>query len=106
MSCCKGVAKSYPMNYILLFLFTAFEGVLVGFVSATYTAGSVALCCGITAVIFLCLTIYAWTTKTDYTGLGISLSSALLSLLVINVIMTAYGNPVPASRYLCGILVY
>merc|ERR1712159_540601 len=98
MSCCAGVARSYPANYILLFLFTAFEGVLVGFVSARYTAGSVALCLGITVVIFLGLTAYAWTTKTDFTGLGPFLFGMLLSLLVFGMIMgimAAFGVYTP-----------
>lgn len=94
MSLCKGVARSYPMNYILLFFFTAFEGVLVGFISAAYTSGSAALCLGITAVIFLSLTTYAWTAKTDFTELGPCLFGMLLSMLVSGImvgLMAAVG---------------
>jgi len=112
MSCCGGLTRSYPTNYIFLFVFTAFEGVLVGFVSATYTAGSVALCAGITAAIFLCLTLYAWTTKRDFTGLGPYLFGMLMSLMVFGLvmgIMAAFGVYTPwmlMAYDIVGILIF
>merc|ERR1719191_1774613 len=78
MACCRDVCRSFPTNYFLLFGFTVFEGVLIGFVSAAYTAGSVTICVGITAAIFLSLTIYAWTTSTDFTGYGPYIFGALM----------------------------
>merc|ERR1719469_756569 len=36
MICCQRIARQYPTNYIFLFIFTAFEGVVVGFFSAMY----------------------------------------------------------------------
>merc|ERR1719375_1060620 len=65
MTCCQDVCRQFPTNYLLLFGFTVFEGILIGFVSAAYTAGSVTICVGITAAVFLGLTLYAWTTSTD-----------------------------------------
>jgi len=91
MTCCGDVARKYPTNYIILFVFTAFEGVLVGFVSAMYTAGSVAICVGITAAIFLGLTVYAWQTKTDFTGMGAYLFGAMLTLCVFGFVMGIMG---------------
>merc|ERR1719152_251142 len=112
MSCCKKLVKSYPTNYIFLFVFTAFDGVLVGFVSAAYTAGSVALCFGITAAIFLCLTLYTWTTKTDFTGFGPYLYGMLVSLLVFGIVMgvmAAFGLYTPWIHMvydIIGILIF
>merc|ERR1719498_23241 len=112
MTCCGDVARKYPTNYIFLFVFTAFEGVLVGFVSAAYTAGSVALCFGITAAIFLCLTLYAWTTKTDFTGFGPYLYGMLVSLLVFGIVMSvmaAFGLYTPWIHMvydIIGILIF
>merc|ERR1719210_57044 len=77
MACCRDLVKHYPTNYLLLFAFTGFEGILVGFVSAAYTWQSVVLAAGITVVIFLGLTIFAWTTSTDFTGQGIYLFGAI-----------------------------
>merc|ERR1719217_821104 len=87
MTCCSEVGRKYPTNYIILFVFTAFEGVLVGFVSAMYTAASVAMCVGITAAIFLGLTVYAWTTDTDFTGMGAYLFGALMTLMMFSFVM-------------------
>lgn len=103
MACCSGVARSYPTNYILLFLLTAFEGVVVGFVSATYTASSVILCLGITAVVFLCLTVYAWNTKTDFAGFGPYLFGMLLSLLVFGLVMGILAVATCTYRWYGGV---
>jgi hypothetical protein len=68
MSCCQHLTREFPTNYLLLFTFTAFEGLLVGFVSATYTWQSVLVAAAITVAVFLGLTIYATVTTTDFTG--------------------------------------
>lgn len=88
MTCCQSLTRSYPYNYLFLFVFTAFEGVLIGFVSAGYTAGSVAMCVGITALIFAGLTVFAWKTDRDFTGMGPYLFGALLSLCVFGFVIS------------------
>merc|ERR1719439_222539 len=80
--CCPHWMKVFPYNYMLLFTFTAFEGVLIGFVSAQYTWQSVILAAGMAMAIFFCLSVYAFWTKTDWTGYGPYLSGALMTLLV------------------------
>jgi hypothetical protein len=69
MGCCNVAAKKCPVNYILLFAFTAFEGVLIGFVSAAFTWQSVGLATGITFVVFVALSFYAFHTDSDFTGI-------------------------------------
>jgi len=88
ISCCRGVAQRFPTNYILLFLFTGFEGVMVGFFSAAYTWQSVVLAAGVTCAIFLVMTLYAWKTKTDFTGFGPYLFAALVVLLVFGLVLS------------------
>mmetsp|Transcript_20766 Transcript_20766/g.64875 ORF Transcript_20766/g.64875 Transcript_20766/m.64875 type:complete len:246 (+) Transcript_20766:69-806(+) len=83
ITCCPSLGRTYPTNYITLFLFTACEAVLVGVVSARYTAGLVFACAAITAVIFLGMTAYAWTTKSDFTGAGPYLLGGLLALVAL-----------------------
>lgn len=80
MSCCSNLTRKYPTNYLFLFVFTLFQGVLVGFASAAYTWQSVLLAAGITAGVFVMLTIYAWNTSEDFTGMGPYLFGALCSL--------------------------
>merc|ERR1712118_468600 len=55
-------------------------GVLVGFICLQYTKGSVLLCCGLTGIVVLGLTLYACRSKTDFTGSGPYLFCALLCL--------------------------
>lgn len=87
MSCFQQLTRSFPTNYLLLFGFTACEGVLVGFISAQYTIKSVVACVGITVLIFGGLTAYAWTTKQDFTGLGPYLYGAVISLMIFSFCM-------------------
>lgn len=112
MSCCQELTRSFPTNYLLLFVFTGFEGVLVGVVSSFYTWQSVALCAGITVIIFLGMTIFAWTSKTDFTGMGPYLFGALLALIAFGFvigILRFMGINVPGMMMvydLLGILIF
>lgn len=86
--CCRNWMKTFPQNYILLFTFTAFEGVCVGFISAQYTWQSVVLAAGITVVVFLGLTVYATMTTTDFTGFGAYLYGALITLITFGFVIS------------------
>lgn len=106
MSCCPKMAREFPSNYILLFTFTLFEAILVGFVSATYTAGSVLVCLAATVFIFFGLTLYAWTTTSDFTGMGPYLFGALLSLICFGFVISLlgmFGIHVPYGNLIYGI---
>lgn len=83
--CCMDVARKFPTNYLFLFFVTVCQAVMVGFVSAHYTTGSVVLAALLTAAIFLGLTFYACTTKTDFTGCGPYLFVALLGLFLASI---------------------
>eukprot|EP00408_Alexandrium_pacificum_P062535 CAMPEP_0171158212 /NCGR_PEP_ID=MMETSP0790-20130122/2379_1 /TAXON_ID=2925 /ORGANISM="Alexandrium catenella, Strain OF101" /LENGTH=243 /DNA_ID=CAMNT_0011622615 /DNA_START=39 /DNA_END=770 /DNA_ORIENTATION=- len=87
MTCCHEAARRYPTNYLLLFVFTAFEGVMVGFLSAQYTWQSVLLAAGVAAAIFLALTAFAWTSETDFTGMGVYLFAALMTLCLFGLVV-------------------
>lgn len=78
--CCQGAARKFPVNYLLLSIFTVFEAIVMGFVTAMYETQSVLLAAGVTTVIFLGLTAYACMTKKDFTGLGPYLFVILLTL--------------------------
>uniref|UniRef100_A0A7S1F1S7 Uncharacterized protein n=1 Tax=Noctiluca scintillans TaxID=2966 RepID=A0A7S1F1S7_NOCSC len=88
MVCCQNLTRSFPTNYILLFVFTAFEGVCVGFISAHYTWQSVVLAMSMTVLIFLCMTVFAWKSKTDFTGFGPYLFAALMVLMVFGFVVS------------------
>jgi len=82
--CCSEIARKVPWNYIFLFVVTVCEAVVVGFISAMYTTQSVTIAAFLTAGIFGGLTIYAMTTKTDFTGMGGYLAAAVIGLILMS----------------------
>lgn len=94
MMCAQKQLRTYPTNYIFLVILTVAMSVLVGFSSAMYTWQSVVLAAGITFAIFACMTIYAWTSNTDFTGSGPYLSAALFTLIIFGFalsLMSCFG---------------
>jgi len=87
LACCERAVRRYPTNYIFLFTFTAFEAIMIGFVSAVFTWQSSMLAVGVTAFIFLALTAYAFNTSRDFTGYGPYLFVALMSLCVFGLLL-------------------
>lgn len=88
MICCQDMLRRFPQNYFFLTVFTACTGVMVGFTSALYTWQSVALAAGVTVLVFLGMTVYASTTKTDFTGSGPYLMAAMLSLCCFGFVLS------------------
>ncbi|PNH06663.1 Bax inhibitor 1 [Tetrabaena socialis] len=73
--------QSHPLNLVLLFAFTAAEGVLVGAASAQVSTDIVLLALGITAGITAGMCLYALTTKHDITMAGSFLYAGLMALI-------------------------
>lgn len=93
--CCGNIAKQTPYNYILLFGFTLCEGYLVGIVTTYYQATSVVMAVVITGGITVSLTVFAFQTKYDFTGLGPYLLCALFGLIMfgfLSAIFCSGGN--------------
>lgn len=87
--CCRSVGRKTPINYILLFVFTLCEAYSVSATCIYYAAQSPSVVieafCG-TAVITLACTLYAFTTKNDFTyggGMIWLLVMALMFMLII-----------------------
>lgn len=70
------------MNMILLFLFTFFESILVGFISSLYDTKIVFMAIVLTAIIVIGLTIFAFQTKYDFTTCNAFLFICLLILTI------------------------
>jgi FtsH-binding integral membrane protein len=85
--CCHKQLRTYPQNYAFLFVFTATEGALVGLICAGYSGPSVAMAAATTMLIFGMMTVYAWTTKNDFTGAGPYLFAALFTLFSMCLVM-------------------
>mmetsp|Transcript_32252 Transcript_32252/g.100545 ORF Transcript_32252/g.100545 Transcript_32252/m.100545 type:complete len:246 (+) Transcript_32252:114-851(+) len=87
MICCQPLCRRFPTNYFFLFTFTAFEGVMVGFVTALFTWESLMLAAGLTVLIFFLLTAYAFNSRTDFTGYGPYLFGLLSVLGVFGLVL-------------------
>jgi FtsH-binding integral membrane protein len=70
LACCESVSRTYPLNMILLFVFTIMESVLLGVITIRYKTDTVLIAAALTTLIVIGLTIFAFQTKIDFTGLG------------------------------------
>lgn len=86
LACCEGVARSYPLNMILLIIFTILESCIVGAISSVYDTSTVLIAVGITAIVVIAITVFAFQTKIDFTGMGIYLFVFSIVLLVFGII--------------------
>lgn len=84
--CCDSVARQFPINLILLVVFTIMESFIVGCISSVYKTDTVILAVGITAIVVVALTVFAFQTKYDFTGFGIYLFVFALILLVFGIV--------------------
>lgn len=81
----QSARQQHPLNLVLLFSFTSFEGVLVGAASCQYSTDIVVLAFGITAAVSTGLSLYALFTKRDFTVMGSVLYTLLLALIVTGI---------------------
>lgn len=87
ISCCEGVRRTSPTNMIFLSLFTIGESYLVAFATIPYETQTVLLAVGLTAVVVVSLTIFAFQTKWDFTMMGGVLFVALMVFFVAGLIV-------------------
>jgi FtsH-binding integral membrane protein len=107
MACCRSATRSFPTNYIMLFAFTATEGFLVGVICSAYTGSSVMFAVLATGFLVGGLTIYACTTKSDFTGMGGYLFAALLVLMIFGLFCAFFPSDLMQNVYCClGILIF
>ena len=86
--CCFG--KSYPTNYILLFIFTFCESYMLGGFTSNFSSHNVITATLGTALVTVALTLYAMTTKTEieiFLGLIWVLYIAVFPLMLIGLIL-------------------
>lgn len=104
---CQENMRTYPTNYLLLGGFTITEGVLVGVISAKYTAASVFFAMGLTAFLVGGLSLYAMYTGTDFTDMGGYLFAVLLAFICLGFMLAFVGGPLAHKIYcFIGILIF
>lgn len=96
MVCVRTLRVSFPINFILLAIFTISEAVCLGMVSMLYETEAVMIATGITTAIVFVLTIFAFQTKWDFTMLRGILVCVLFVFLIFGFIMIF----VPQNKYM------
>ena len=89
--CYKKIAKKVPTNYIFLFMFTLSESYLVSLIASFYDPYIVLAAAVMTLGIVVALTIYAVTTKKDFTMMGGTLFIMLMALMLMGMLMFLVG---------------
>lgn len=105
--CFLDFQRTVPHNYIMLIIFTLCEAYIVAYIccftqpSVVYSAGTMTL------VVCLALTIYAFTTKRDFTMMGGMLFVLLAVFLVASIFMIFIKIPLVRIVYhVIGVLLF
>lgn len=109
--CCKNVARQVPNNYIAMTLFTFCMSVMVsGICGIVYNflqqdgAYIVLAAALLTMAVTLSLTLYACTTKTDFTMMGGAIW--IISAVLMVVFIISWFNPsVILQLIICGLVI-
>ena len=98
-ACFPSLMRKYPLNYFILFLYTATQGLFIGLICSRYTAQSVLLAVVTVTGITLALTLFAFQTKYDFTGFGPYLLVGSLVLLVFGFVLIFVRSNVAEKVY-------
>ena len=82
LACSSSARHTYPLNLLLLAVFTVAESFAVGLASSQYDTAAVLGAIAITATLTLSLAAYALVTKSDLTTLGTGLFAVLTAVMV------------------------
>jgi hypothetical protein len=100
-------ARVVPTNYILLFSFTLTEAYIVSYITTMYDPDTVLMAASMTAAITIALTLYAITTKTDFTYYGAMFWIFSWSFLLFGVFFWGFNYEAFRIGYaIIGIIIY
>ncbi|XP_060731579.1 protein lifeguard 3 [Tachysurus vachellii] len=91
--CCENARRRFPLNLVLLFIFTLAMSYMTGTISSYYDTKTVFLAMGITALVCVAVTVFSFQTKVDFTsctGLFCVLSIVLLITGIITAIVLSF----------------
>lgn len=107
LACCRKVARKVPLNYFLLFTFTACESIMLSYVFASIRDWKIVFTAAvITIAVTGALTVYACTTKTDFTYCGGLLFVSITLLFFLGLFSIVFGGFLRILYCVLGILVY
>merc|ERR1712010_96997 len=87
MACVRTLRVTFPINFVLLALFTAAESVLVGQAAMMYDGEVVMIAMAATALLVIALTLFAFQTKIDFTMCGGILFCVLFVFVLFGLLM-------------------
>mmetsp|Transcript_8477 Transcript_8477/g.26598 ORF Transcript_8477/g.26598 Transcript_8477/m.26598 type:complete len:265 (+) Transcript_8477:21-815(+) len=96
---CLSLLRHYPQNYVFLSIFTVVMAYFVAAVCTQYDSFSVLLALTITVALVTALTIYAVTTKTDFTMFTGILICCIIGLLFFGLFAMIFQNRVVEIIY-------
>ncbi|GAB1604485.1 protein lifeguard 1-like [Argonauta hians] len=102
LSICQGVRRHFPVNLFMLYIFTLCEGVLLGFISSFYSQDAVMMAVGVTALVSVALTLFAFQTKWDFTTMGGMLFVFLIVLIIFGFLCMIIPNRMTSLVYSCA----
>ncbi|XP_046396188.1 protein lifeguard 1-like isoform X2 [Ischnura elegans] len=107
ISCCEGVRRKSPGNYICLLMLTLAMSYMTGAIASFYDTEAVLMAAGITTVVCLSLSIFAFQTKWDFTMLSGVLCVATVILLVFGIVCIFVKVKILTLVYSClGVLLF
>lgn len=92
LACYQAVARSVPINYIVLFILTLAMSYIVATIASVYQPETVLVAAGLTVAMVLGLTIYAFTTKSDFTTCGGVLIVCCVVMLIGGIVAIFWRN--------------
>ncbi|XP_022199997.1 protein lifeguard 1 isoform X2 [Nilaparvata lugens] len=102
LSCCHELRRTAPTNYIFLSLFTVAESFLVGCIVSLHKLDSVVFAVGMTSIVCLGLTIFAFQTKIDFTMMGGALFVGVLILFLFGIFSMFFPSRIGSLVYSAG----
>jgi FtsH-binding integral membrane protein len=92
--CFLNIARKVPINYFLCFLFTICKTYLVSYMCIFISPKIVLMALTMTCALVIGLTLYAFITKTDFTGYGHYMFIASLLMLVCGLFISFTNNKI------------
>lgn len=86
LGCLMAKRKQYPLNFYLLGAFTFFQSFAVGTITSFYDTWTVIQAFFLTTVIVVCLTMYTFQSKRDFSSMGAILFSGLILLITAGIV--------------------
>ena len=97
--CYRSIARSVPTNYILLSIYTLGEAYLLSYVVIAANPQHVLIAFLLTSGLTITLTIYACTTKNDFTFMGGFLFVCAFALLAFGILALTFHSPILTKVY-------